>query len=213
MADVAREPIPTDQSLMSKHSTDQRSPPLVRSPGKVSRPHERYIVPVEFARYLEERVPGLRQRWAQRIRANGPRQSEAWDRLVEEFVELMTSFLPAVLGPLRDEAENLWVRTAELFGAAGAKRGLAAGEVIEELQVLRELVIRDLYREPPMGGRFPAWPRLLQRTRPSWKTRLRRKPHRSNRRPKLPPTRVSSTAVSPRFARCPASLSSAPSRR
>jgi hypothetical protein len=33
------------------------------------------------------------------------------------------------------------------------RRGLAAGEVIEEFQILREGVIRLLYQEPPLEGR------------------------------------------------------------
>lgn len=60
-----------------------------------------------------------------------------------------------MLGPYRESVEPLWIRASELFGSVAARRGLAAGEVIEEFQILRELVIRDLYRDPPLGGRLP----------------------------------------------------------
>ncbi len=60
-----------------------------------------------------------------------------------------------MLGPHREQVEPLWEQSSELFGAIAAKRGLAAGEVIEEFQVLRELIIRDLYRDPPLGGAAP----------------------------------------------------------
>jgi len=60
-----------------------------------------------------------------------------------------------MLGPHRDQILPLWIRGFELFGAVAAKRGLAAGEAIEEVHLLRELVIRDLYRDPPMGGTVP----------------------------------------------------------
>jgi hypothetical protein len=59
------------------------------------------------------------------------------------------------MGPYRDQIQPLWDRAAELYGAVAAKRGLAAGEAIEELHILRELVIRDLYRDPPLGGTAP----------------------------------------------------------
>lgn len=46
----------------------------------------------------------------------------------------------------------LWRQTAELYGNVGAMRGLAAGEIIEEFQVLRDSLIRLLYADPPPGG-------------------------------------------------------------
>ncbi len=76
----------------------------------------------------------------------------AADGLLEEFLGLLVGMLPTVLGPHRDQAEPLWIRAAELFGATAARRGLAAGEVIEEFQILREAVIRFLYQEPPVSG-------------------------------------------------------------
>ncbi len=73
--------------------------------------------------------------------------------LLDEFLELLVSFLPGVLGPYRDQVDPVWRQAAELFGATAARRGLAAGEVIEEFQILREAVIRLLYQEPPVAGR------------------------------------------------------------
>jgi hypothetical protein len=74
---------------------------------------------------------------------------------VEDFTKHLVRFLPWMLGPYRETVEPLWIRASELFGSVAARRGLAAGEVIEEFQILRELVIRDLYRDPPLGGRLP----------------------------------------------------------
>jgi hypothetical protein len=50
----------------------------------------------------------------------------------------------ALVGPLRREIKPLWGRVAERYGRHAAARGLAAGEVVEELQYLRELLIRHL---------------------------------------------------------------------
>ena len=49
-----------------------------------------------------------------------------------------------VLRPLRREVGAVWVHACEHYGRVAAARGLAAGEVVEELQFLRELLIRNL---------------------------------------------------------------------
>lgn len=69
--------------------------------------------------------------------------------LVASFLNLFLELLPACIGPLREQAEPLWLQAAELFGSLAAQRGLAAGEVIEEFQILREAVIRLLWADPP----------------------------------------------------------------
>jgi hypothetical protein len=55
-------------------------------------------------------------------------------------------------GPHGEHVRPLWDRTAELFGVMAAKRGLAAGEVIEEFQIVRGLLIRRLFQDPPPEG-------------------------------------------------------------
>lgn len=72
------------------------------------------------------------------------------EELLAGFLDLFLGVLPLTLGPLRSPAETLWVQTAELFGSFAAQRGLAAGEVIEEFQILREAVIRLLWASPPV---------------------------------------------------------------
>ncbi|MDX1495293.1 MAG: hypothetical protein R3253_14600 [Longimicrobiales bacterium] len=71
------------------------------------------------------------------------------DEVVEIFATHLVGMLPVMVGPYRDQIQSLWDRTAELYGAFAATRGLASGEAIDELHVLRELVIRELYRHPP----------------------------------------------------------------
>jgi hypothetical protein len=114
----------------------------------------RKVTPAEFADWMEERLPRLVARWHREIQSRYDQSSRGVNGLLEEFLTLLASFLPALLGPHRDQVEPVWIRTSELFGAVAARRGLAAGEVIEELQILREAVIRLLYQEPPLGGRI-----------------------------------------------------------
>jgi len=109
--------------------------------------------PLELAAWLEQRLPSVRVHWLGRIRARDAVGGSEWDQVVDSFVGVLCELLVPVLGPFRRDVEPLWLDAAELFGRAAASRGLAAGEVIEELQILRELVIRDLYRDPPIAGR------------------------------------------------------------
>ena len=109
----------------------------------------------EFTAWLDERVSSLRVLWVQEIGARGLGQGRIDGALVDRFARQLVGMLPLMLGPHRDQIRPLWVRGFELFGAVAAKRGLAAGEAIEEVHLLRELVIRDLYKEPPMGGTVP----------------------------------------------------------
>ena len=56
----------------------------------------------------------------------------------------MIDVLTAMVGPMRREVKQIWYDACEHFGRVGAARGLAAGEVVEEMQYLRELLIRNL---------------------------------------------------------------------
>jgi hypothetical protein len=62
--------------------------------------------------------------------------------LVERELRLVIDTLIEMLGPLRREAKVVWHRVTEHYGRSGAARGLAAGEVVEELQYLRVLLIK-----------------------------------------------------------------------
>lgn len=64
--------------------------------------------------------------------------------VVEEEFRLIFDVFSGLVGPLRREIRLLWEQVAERYGRHAAARGLAAGEVVEELQYLRELLIRYL---------------------------------------------------------------------
>ena len=95
----------------------------------------------------------MAESWASEIGARDVGQSTEYDGMVGRFMSQLTALLPWLLGPHAPHIQPLWDRTAELFGSIGAKRGLAAGEVIEEFQILRYVLIRRLHEEPPPGGR------------------------------------------------------------
>lgn len=64
--------------------------------------------------------------------------------LVRRELTLLIDVFASMLGPLRRETKPIWGRIAEEYGRHAAIRGLAAGEVVEEMQYLRELLIRFL---------------------------------------------------------------------
>ncbi|HET9512403.1 MAG TPA: hypothetical protein VFO95_00640 [Gemmatimonadales bacterium] len=64
--------------------------------------------------------------------------------LVERQLRLIIDVLAAMIGPLRRETKPIWVQVTEHYGRIAALRGLAAGEVVEEMQYLREVLIRHL---------------------------------------------------------------------
>lgn len=109
----------------------------------------------EFTEWLRGKVPSLQELWVHEVLARGLGRSRDGDRIVSLFSDRLIPLLPLMLGPHREQIQALWDKGFALFGAVAAKRGLAAGEVIEELHLLRELVIRDLYKDPPMGGSVP----------------------------------------------------------
>src|SRR5690606_34948081 len=52
--------------------------------------------------------------------------------------------LVEMLGPLRREAKLVWDAVMEHYGRTAAARGLAAGEVVDEIQQLRVLLIQHI---------------------------------------------------------------------
>ncbi len=113
------------------------------------------VGPRELAIWLVECVSRIRDAWLDDFRSRDVGRGSQADQLVQSFAEVLVPVLPVMMGPYRLQVEPLWDRGWSLFGAVGAKRGLAAGEIVEELQMLREQVIRELYRNPPLGGAAP----------------------------------------------------------
>lgn len=114
--------------------------------------NQKKLEPSELARWLAERADRIRDRWLEDVKSRGAAWSEPVESLIVEFFDLFLAMLPHGLGPFKEQVEPLWVQAAELFGSMAAQRGLAAGEVIEEFQILRDAVIRFLYAEPPVAG-------------------------------------------------------------
>jgi len=108
-------------------------------------------VTIDFPRWFEHHAHPLAERWLSGLRLPDPsgEDSDGVHELVAGFLGVLLEVLPHAIGPLRSSAEPLWVEASELYGTLAAQRGLAAGEVIEEFQILREAVLRLLWADPP----------------------------------------------------------------
>lgn len=71
------------------------------------------------------------------------------ERILERFLNLLTGMIPGALDHRRSVVDPVWKRAAELYGTLGAQRGLAAGDIVEEFQIVREAVVRILFQAPP----------------------------------------------------------------
>jgi hypothetical protein len=113
---------------------------------------------VKLRDWLEENAPSLVGRWQTEIEQRlGAGEGETGSFLPSLLHHLVT-LLPACLGSRREAAEELWEQGTHLYGSYAVRRGLAAGEVVEELQILRGLVLRFLLSDSPaeMGSsEFP----------------------------------------------------------
>ena len=87
---------------------------------------------------------GLAERWGGWIVARGADGHVLSKEDLGRVLFVLVSILGHMAGPLRREARETWLAATELFGRLAEARGLSAGEVVDELQHLRELLIVEL---------------------------------------------------------------------
>ena len=95
--------------------------------------------------WLENSREAVVDRWLTEVRARSDGLDDELADLMREFFLLLTSLIGAGLGSFRDDAETMLQQAAELYGNLGSRRGLAAGEAVEEIQLLRGVLIRFLW--------------------------------------------------------------------
>lgn len=111
--------------------------------------------------WLDARIEPLSEQWRDELRARDLGAPGDHEPLLRLFSQRLLRFLPLLVGHYRVPVESIWDRGFQLYGTVAAKRGLAAGEAVEELQVLRELMIRELHRDAVLLGRLPLRELLL----------------------------------------------------
>lgn len=109
----------------------------------------RTLNPLDLQNWLDAHAEPIRERWLADLQGRTAPDADGVQELLEAFLNLFVDVLPGLLGPYRDQLEPLWTSAAELFGSLACNRGLAAGEAVEEAQILRETIMRILYQDPP----------------------------------------------------------------
>ena len=130
-------PFPSDRPGLSPRT------PVQRDEGR------RPLTPEELVDWLSENREAIADRWLLEIRSRVEGVDGETEEILRGFLGLLVGFLPLGLGPYRDQVLPSLHQAAELFGNLGAIRGLAAGEAVEEAQLLREVLFRFLFRDLP----------------------------------------------------------------
>jgi hypothetical protein len=101
--------------------------------------------PILFAagRVIADMRDPIVNQWADWLAGRMPASTIPRPTVEREF-RLLFDVMTEMVGPLRREANTVWFHVCEHYGRIASARGLAAGEVVEELQYLRELLIRNL---------------------------------------------------------------------
>ena len=127
---------------------DFAQPAEIRS----SRPSARSKHPApgtqQIGEWLEAQQGFLAGYWFEEV-SHRVSVDQEMERVLERFFDLLTRMIPGALDHRRSSVDPVWKNAAELYGALGAKRGLAAGDVVEEFQIVREAVVRTLFEAPP----------------------------------------------------------------
>ena len=93
---------------------------------------------------LREQRDNLVAEWSEWVSQRTAQAPHVELPTVDRYLALMVDLMIELAGPLRRQATELWFMVCEAYGQMAAARGLAAGEVVEELQQLRELLIRQM---------------------------------------------------------------------
>jgi hypothetical protein len=114
---------------------------------------------LELRAWLENEHDLISRRWRSEVKARLGHLHDAEDRLLTSMLRHLVGVLPYCLAQRRDLGLEVWQEGAHLYGSLALRRGLAAGEVVEELGLLREGILKLLLDEGP--GRWEE--RVFQR--------------------------------------------------
>ncbi len=99
---------------------------------------------IDAGRVIAELRESMVTQWADWLARRVTAASTIPRSTVEREFRLLFDVLTEMVGPLRREANPVWFHVCEHYGRIASARGLAAGEVVEELAYLRELLTANL---------------------------------------------------------------------
>jgi hypothetical protein len=106
---------------------------------------------VKLRHWLLSQEANIAGRWYLELTSGVPGEEGIGAGLLKSLTTQMASFLPFCFGERRDRGLEVWNQASNLYGSVAVRRGLAAGEVVEELQLLRNVVLRLLLVEARPG--------------------------------------------------------------
>ena len=107
---------------------------------------------MELKSWLAERGAAISKRWHAEIQVREDRRGDPGDGLLGAFLNHLVEFLPPCFGEKREEAEEVWEQATHLYGSLALRRGLSAGEGVEELGLLREEIFKLVLPEISGAG-------------------------------------------------------------
>lgn len=116
---------------------------------------------MDLREWLDRERELISGRWRAEVRGRLGHQGDQEDRLITFFLAHLVEFLPCCLAEQRDPGLEVWRQAAHLYGSLALQRGLAAGEVVEELGLLREGIFKLLLEEGPGGWEDRTFQRSL----------------------------------------------------
>jgi hypothetical protein len=126
------------------------TPDIVSLPGLHAPPSTPLRPAFDLGGWLHQNEREIAQRWVVELLARSGRSEEELrpvDLLHRRILDALVLCLGPASGPLRDAVAPILQQMAALNGTVAELRGLATSEVIEELQQLRELLLRSLLRD------------------------------------------------------------------
>jgi hypothetical protein len=99
---------------------------------------------IDAGRVIAEMRESMVTQWADWLGNRVTAASTIPRATIEREFRLVFDVLTEMVGPLRREANPVWFHVCEHYGRIASARGLAAGEVVEELSYLRELLTQNL---------------------------------------------------------------------
>lgn len=104
----------------------------------------------ELSDWLASHAERVSEHWFREVVRRSAVSDPALRGLLRDFLSFLTSLLPSSVRFDRSQVGEIWKDASSLYGSLAALRGLAAGEVVEEFQVVRDAVLRVVFTEPPV---------------------------------------------------------------
>lgn len=108
--------------------------------------------PVDLKEWLVQRQEIVTERWFMEVLPLEADRESPKHALLLYIVQTITLLLSHALVNGRGSEAGLWEQACDLYGALALQRSLASGEVVEEIQRLRSVVLRLLLESPPACG-------------------------------------------------------------